>query len=99
MKSALAIAAIWGCTFAVGSYGALRALQYVLFPEANPATIVWSAHAGYFWRMLIVTYCGGMAAIVAFLVARSDVDRAVKGLLPALTVSAAILTAQGLLLP
>jgi hypothetical protein len=98
-RSALTIAALWACVVGAMLYPALRAIQYVLFPEANPATVVWSAHAGYMWRMIIVAYAAGMTAFIAFMIARRDPERATRGLLPALTVAAVAIAAQGALLP
>jgi hypothetical protein len=98
-RRALAVCALWACVVGAILYPALRAIQYVLFPEANPATVVWSAHAGYLWRMIIVGFAGGMTAFVAFMIARRDPDRATRGLLPALTVAGAAIAAQAALLP
>ena len=77
----------------------LRALQYVFFPDANPATVVWSAHAGYFWRMLIVAYAGGMTLFTVLAIARRNPERVANALLPALSVAATLLAAQALFLP
>jgi hypothetical protein len=93
------VAFAWGCVVAVGAYAALRGLQFVFFPDANPATVVWSAHAGYFWRALSVGYAGGAAAFVAFFLARRNLARVARGLLPALTIAGALIFAQGVLLP
>jgi hypothetical protein len=98
-RRALAMAALWACVVGALLYPMLRAIQYVLFPEANPATVVWSAHAGYFWRVIIVGFAAGMTAFVTFMIARRDPDHATRGLLPALTVAAAAIVAQGALLP
>jgi hypothetical protein len=93
------VALAWGLVAAVGLYGAVRAIQYVIFPEPNPALIVWSAHAGYFWRIWIVSYAGGMAAFVAYVLGRGRERAAARALVPALTVATVVLTVQGMLLP
>jgi hypothetical protein len=93
------LAFIWSCVVAAGLYGALRGIQFVFFPDPNPATIVWSAHAGYFWRAWCVAYAGGAAGFVAYILARRDAARVARALLPALTVAAAVLATQAALLP
>ena len=95
----LALALVWGLVVAVALYGAIRAVQFVLFPEPNPALVVWSAHAGYLWRVWIVAYAGGGASFVAYMLARRDSARVARALVPALTVSAVMLALQGVLLP
>ena len=93
------IAFAWGLVVMVGLYGAVRAIQYLLFPEPNPALIVWSAHAGYFWRIWIVAYAGGMAAFVAYVLGRGRERATARALVPALTIATAVVTLQGVLLP
>jgi hypothetical protein len=66
-REALATAAVsiaWGLVVSVGGYAVVRAIQHFVFTEPNPATLVWSAHAGFFWRAWTVAYAGGMAAFV-----------------------------------
>ena len=94
-----ALAAIWGFVMAVGLYGALRIVQSALFPEPNPATVVWTAHSGYFWRLWIVAYAGGIAACVAFVVTAHRAEGASRKLLPALSVAFLILVLQALFVP
>ena len=93
------LALAWGLVVMVGLYGAVRAIQFVIFPEPNPALIVWSAHAGYFWRIWIVTYAGGMAAFVAYVVGRDRERATARALVPALSIATAVLALQGVLLP
>jgi hypothetical protein len=93
------VALAWGLVAAVGLYGAVRGIQFLVFPEPNPALIVWSAHAGYFWRIWIVTYAGGMAAFVAYVLGRGREQAAARALVPALTIATAVLALQGVLLP
>ena len=87
------------CVTAVSLYALLRGAQLLLFREPNPATVIWSAHAGYFWRTpLIVSYSGGMGGIIAWLVAGREPERVARVLASGVIVAAAILV-QGLLLP
>ncbi len=95
----LALAAAWALVVAVFSYGVLRVLQLRLFPEANPATIVYSAHAGYFWRIWIVLYTSGAAGFVVFWLAKTRSETVAKWLKTAVIISAATITLQSLLFP
>jgi hypothetical protein len=96
---ALMVATAWGLIVAVGAYAVVRAIQAFIYPEPNPASVVWSAHSGYFWRMLTVSYAGGIAAFVAFVLARENLERPVRALAPSAVVVAALLAAQTVLLP
>jgi len=66
-RDAIATAAVsiaWGLVVSVGGYAIVRAIQHFVFTEPSPATLVWSAHAGFFWRAWTVAYAGGMASFV-----------------------------------
>jgi signal transduction histidine kinase len=89
----------WGCVVAVAAYAVVRAIQFFVYPDPNPATLVWSAHAGFFWRCWTCAYAGGIASFVAFLAARGRTDRAVRGLAPAIAAAAVLLALQTLFLP
>jgi hypothetical protein len=95
----LALALAWGAVVSVAMYAVVRAIQFFLYPDPNPATVVWSAHAGYFWRAWTVAYAGGIAAFAAFVFARRAPERIARALVPALTVAAALLAVQTALLP
>ncbi len=90
---------LWGLVVAVAAYAGIRAIQYFVYPDPNPATLVWSAHAGYFWRAWIVAYAGGIAAFVAFPLVRAHFEPAVRALAPAVAAAAALLALQAALLP
>jgi hypothetical protein len=89
----------WGLVVAVGAYALVRTLQFFVYPDPNPATLVWSAHAGYFWRALTVAYAGGIAAFVAFPILRTRPDAGVRALAPAIAVAGALLLLQVLFFP
>jgi hypothetical protein len=95
----LALSAMAACVTAVSLYALLRGVQFLLFREPNPATVIWSAHAGYFWRALIVSYAGGMAAIMAWLAAGRAPERVARVLAHAVVVAGALILLQGVLLP
>jgi hypothetical protein len=88
-----------GSVSAVALYGVLRIVQAHLFPEANPATIIWSAHAGYFWRAWTVAYAGAMGGFAAFAAARRSPVRAARALRGAVVVASLIILYQGLFVP
>jgi hypothetical protein len=87
------------CVSAVAFYGALRIVQSHLFPEANPATIIWSAHAGYYWRCWTVSYAGVMMGFLAYGAARAYSSHVARGLVHALTVAVVVIAYQGLFVP
>jgi hypothetical protein len=89
----------WGLVVAVGAYAIVRAVQFFLYPDPNPATLVWSAHAGYFWRAWTVAYAGGIAAFVAFPLVRRQPEAALRALAPAIAVASTLLLLQAVFLP
>ncbi len=94
-----AISIAWGLVVAVGAYAVVRAIQKVVYPDPNPAALVWSAHAGFFWRVWTVGYLGGVAAFVTFVVARGRTSAAARTLPPAIAVATALLVLQTVFLP
>ena len=95
----LGLGAMATAVVAVALYASVRTAQLVLFGEANPATVIWSAHAGFFWRAWTVLYAGGMAGFLAFLAAKRHPVRVARALLHALALAAALLVAQSLFIP
>jgi hypothetical protein len=95
----IALSAMAACVTAVALYALLRGVQFVMFREPNPATVIWSAHAGYFWRALIVSYAGGMGGMLAWMVAGRAPERVARVLGSGVIVAAALILVQGLLLP
>jgi hypothetical protein len=95
----VALAAMAGCVTAVVLYALLRGVQMVLFREPNPATIIWSAHAGYFWRALIVSYAGGMASLLTWMAAGRSPERVARVLVRGVTIAAVLIFVQGIFLP
>ncbi len=55
----------------VAVYAITRTLEALLLPQPNPATVIQSLHAGYFWRAWIAAYSGAFIALVAALLART----------------------------
>lgn len=70
-RRARALAAIaCGLETAAAVYALVRIVQFVFIPEPNPAIVIASVHAGYFWRAWIAAYAGGFAALTTALVVR-----------------------------
>jgi signal transduction histidine kinase len=93
------VAASWGCVVAVGAYAVVRGIQFFVYPDPDPATLVWSAHAGFFWRCWTCAYAGGIASFVAYLGTRARFDLSVRALAPAIAVVALLLAVQVTFLP
>ena len=80
-------------------YPLLRAGQVLFFPEPDPAAALYDVHAGYFWRILIAAYGAGLLAPLLFWFVRRAPERATRLLPPLVTIAAALLVAQAVLLP
>ena len=97
VRAGLAVVAL--CTTSAALYALLRVAQSLIFPEPDPALVIWSEHAGFFWRTWIVLYLGGMAAWLTWLASARHGERVASVLARALPASAALLAAQALLVP
>lgn len=95
----IGLAAIAGCEAALTLYAALRVYQAAKGTEPNPALILWSAHAGYFWRAWISAYVGGMVALAIYVVSAKRIEQTTKWLATSLFVAVLAITAQGILVP
>ena len=96
---ALALSLAWGLVLAVGAYAVVRSIQFSVYPDPNPATVVWSAHAGYFWRIWTVVYAGGIGSFIVLPVARRHIEGCTLALGPAVGVAAALLALQAAFFP
>jgi hypothetical protein len=95
----LALATISACAAAGALYAALRVIQKILFREPDPALVIWSAHAGYFWRAWTAAYVGGMIGFITYIAAGRSTARTARVLATFVVISTVIITAQGLLVP
>ncbi len=93
------LAAISGCTTASALYALVRIGQALLLDEPDPALVIWSEHAGYFWRILTAAYGGGMMGLLTWFVSARDPERTARVLARAVPVVAALLAVQAALLP
>ena len=83
------VATAVACAASVIAYAALRVAQAQWFPEPNPAIVVASVRAGYFWRLWAAGYLGGMVLVGLAFAGDAVRARAVRWL-PALVVTAAL---------
>jgi len=97
VRLGLAFAA--GCIASVAAYAILRLLTSLTTAEPDPALVIWSEHAGYFWRALTALYVGGMAGFAAWVAASRDAPRVARWLVRLVTVAAALAILQGVLVP
>lgn len=94
-RTRLAIAFITACATATATYAVLRVAQYLLFTEPNPALILYSAHAGYFWRSWISAFFGATIGFAAWLAP----TRGARSLPLGVVVATGLLTAQTIFVP
>lgn len=95
----IGLAAVAGCIGATGLYAVLRLVQRLLIDEPDPALIIWSEHAGYFWRAWTAAYAGGMIAFITYVAAGKNAPRTATVLAKALPIVALVAAAQSLLVP
>jgi hypothetical protein len=93
------LALVAGCTAAMGLYAIVRVAQALIFAEPDPALVIWSEHAGFFWRTWTVGYMGGMAALLTWMLAGRDAPRVAALLVRALPIAAGALAVQAILVP
>lgn len=98
-RERLGLALVAACTTAASLYALLRVVQAVFMPEPDPALVLWSEHAGFFWRGWTAAHAGGTAGFVAWIAAGRDPERVARALARAVPAAAGLLAAQGILVP
>jgi hypothetical protein len=96
MPARTSIPLIGGALAAVASYALIRLAQGLVFGDPDPALVLYSEHAGYFWRMWIAGFFGGMVAITLLV---TDPARVVRALPGAVVLAVVLLVAQAVLVP
>lgn len=91
----LAVAVVSACAAAIAGYAVLRVAQRLAFGEPDPALVIYSEHAAYFWRAWIATYFGVAVGFAAWLAPA----RVVRHLDRAVVAAALLLAIQALLVP
>lgn len=94
-----AIAMIGACTAATASYAVLRVGQWLVFTEPNPALVIYSEHAAYFWRSWIAAYVGVLVGFTVWVLAARAPERVARALAHGVVVVTALLVLQSLLVP
>ena len=79
------------CAVLVLVYAGARVVQAWLYPEPNPALVIWSTRIALFWRMALAAYVALIVAPLALRWARRDLEGVCR-------VAAWLLPASGLLL-
>jgi hypothetical protein len=95
----LGLAVIAACAAATALYALVRVAQGVIFEEPDPALVIWSEHAGFYWRALTVGYVGGMVGFMTWLASARHAARVAGVLAKAVPIAAGLLGAQGVLVP
>jgi hypothetical protein len=95
----LGLAVLAACSSATALYALLRLVQALVMKESDPALVIYSEHAGFFWRALTAGYLGGMAGFVTWLLAPRDPERMAKVVGRVLVVAAALALLQGVAVP
>ena len=98
-RAALLLGVASAGVFAVVFYALLRGVGVLLAPGASPATIIWSRHEGYFWRLWAVAYASGMAGLLGRWAALRDPVRTARALALAVPWAIGALVVQSLFLP
>lgn len=90
------------CVTSVGLYAVCRMVQAAGSPLPNPmaaATIVSGAHAGYFWRVWMMSYAAVMVGFLAFAAAPAHEAKVARGLVVALSGAVGLLVVQAICFP
>jgi hypothetical protein len=88
-----------GAAASVIAYAALRVLERALFPEPNPAALIWSDQSAFVWRSAMALYLGGAGVFAGVGMALRAPRAAGRGILALVAVAVAAILAQGALCP
>lgn len=99
MKRRLVLAGAAACVVAVALYAVMRTVQFVVAPDPNPAAVIWTAHAGYFWRALTVAYASVAIGFVVYQLAPRYEEKLVALLVPLVRIAILLVVAQALFFP
>jgi len=95
----LLIALASACAVAVAAYAALRICERALFPEPNPAIVIWSDRSNFVWRSLLALYMGGAGAFAGYALSARSPRAGARGLSLLIVIAATAITLQGTLVP
>ncbi len=88
-----------GAAISVIAFASVRVLERAIFPEPNPAMLIWADRSPFVWRAAIALYLGGAAGFGGYALARRSPRAAARGLLASVVVALAAITLQGVLRP
>jgi hypothetical protein len=94
-----ALAIVASATTATALYALIRVAQALLFSEPDPALIIWSPHAGFFWRSWTAAYIGTMIGAVVWVTSAASPALTLRAVGVALVVATGLIAAQGILVP
>lgn len=93
------IATILSLSLIVILYAVVRIIQAFLFPEPNPAQVIWMTRIAMFWRLGVVTYFSLMVAPLALRWVRRDRLGACRAALWGVSIAAVLILFQSLVFP
>lgn len=94
-----AVAAILALSSVTFLYAAVRVVQALLFPEPNPALVMWSTRIAMFWRIGVVVYASLLLVPMALRWARRDLAAACRAAAWAVPAAAVALAVQAAVFP
>lgn len=94
-----ALASVAAAASAISVYALLRLWQKARATEPDPALVLWSAHAGFFWRIWIGLYVGGTAGFLAYVAAGRQPVETARVLSAAVVIATLLLLVQALFVP
>jgi hypothetical protein len=97
--SRAAIAVAFGCVTAALAYAFAHVAQTRLYPQANPAAIVWSAKSEVAWRAAIALYAAGLGALGGLALAGSSPATCTRWLARLVPIAAAAVAIAGAVAP
>jgi hypothetical protein len=96
---ALLVGVAAGAAASVIAYAALRVLERALFPEPNPAALIWADRSPFVWRAAMALYLGGAGVFAGVGMALRAPRSAGRGLLALVAAAVAAIVTQGALWP
>lgn len=99
MSPRAAAAASAGAASAVVAYALLRLLQRIVLTEPNPAEVLYSEHAGFFWRSWTSLYVAGMVTLAVWLASASRPLLAARCAGALVVAAAVVMTVAAVLAP
>jgi hypothetical protein len=98
-RGALGVAAMAALLAVALTYAVTRVAQAALYPEPDPALVVWSTRIGMYWRLAIGAYAGAMVAPLAHAWARRDLAAATAALPALVGATIAVMALQSAVFP